>query len=169
MLKSINFLLFLILIVNISFTMSKNSKKISKDDSIYKSYDFSEIDIFGKEKISLSKYKGKVILLNFWATWCPPCRMEIPDFVELYKNYSNKLIIIGISLDESGVENVKKFYEYFKMNYPVIMGTRDIVIKFGGITAIPTSFIIDKNGEIVKKLIGFRNKDQILEEIKNYL
>jgi thiol-disulfide isomerase/thioredoxin len=130
---------------------------------------FSGKDILGKKEITLKQYTNKVILLNFWATWCPPCRAEIPDLIELFKKYKKNFMVIGVSLDQEGPEVVKKFYLDHNMNYPVIMGTQNIVSSYGGISAIPTSFIINKKGEIVKKILGFRNKKQYEEEIKPYL
>ncbi len=125
-----------------------------------KAPDFQAKDIFGNQTISLSNYRGKAILLNFWATWCPPCIAEIPDLTQLYDKYKEKLLIIGVSLDRESTEVIRDFYKRFKMNYPVIMGTPEIVKSYGGISAIPTSFLINKKGEIVQKIVGYRSKDQ---------
>lgn len=163
--KITNLILMLIILVNFGALYGKSKVNKSETNKIKLEYDFDEKDIFNKENISISKYNGRVILLNFWATWCPPCRMEIPDFIEMVNEYSNKFIIIGISLDSAGVDVVKNFYINNKMNYPVIMGTASIVNKFGGISAIPTSFLIDKKGNIRKKIIGYRTKQQYLSEI----
>lgn len=128
--------------------------------------DFSAKDIFGKQDISLKKFSGKVILLNFWATWCPPCKMEIPDLIALQEKYKDKFVIIGISVDQEGPEVVKAFYTEYKMNFPVIMATADMISSYGGITAIPTSFVINGKGEAVTKIVGYRSKDQYEELIK---
>ncbi len=131
--------------------------------------DFSELDLFGKDMISLKSYSNKVILLNFWATWCPPCKAEIPDLIRLYNQYKGKFIIIGISVDQTGADTVREFYKNYKMNYPVIMATSGILQNYGGITAIPTSFLISPDGKLIKTIVGYRSKDQYEAEIKPYL
>jgi len=116
--------------------------------------DFTLQDINGNE-VTLSDFKGKVVVLNFWATWCPPCRKEIPVFIELYKKYKDEgLVIIGISLDREGKRVLIPFVKKFGINYPVLIGTKKVVDAYGGIRGIPTTFIIDKKGKIRKKHIG---------------
>lgn len=105
--------------------------------------------------LRLSDYRGKTVLLNFWATWCPPCRQEIPEFIRLYERYQGKgLEIIGISLDQGGAEEIKEFIKEFGVNYPIAMGDSDIIRAYGGIRAIPTSFLVNAEGRIVKKYVG---------------
>jgi len=120
--------------------------------------DFSLTDLNGKT-VTLSQYKGKVIILDFWATWCPPCRSEIPHFIDLYNRYQDKgLVIIGVALDEEGAKVVKPFVDEYKMNYPVLLGNADIQKAYGGIQGIPTTFIIDKNGKVVDMFTGYRDE-----------
>ena len=118
--------------------------------------------------LRLSDYKGKVIILDFWATWCGPCRMEIPGYVDLYKKYNSKgLEIIGVSLDQDGWTPVRPFMEQYSINYPIVMGDREIVQAYGGIQSIPTTFIINRNGEVERK-IGARPPEyfeQIISEL----
>jgi peroxiredoxin len=115
-----------------------------------------------------SDFSGKVVILDFWATWCGPCKQEIPDFIELQKQYSKRgVVIVGVALDE--YESVKKFYNDKKMNYPVLLGTNDVVKLYGGIRGIPTTFIIGKNGTIRQKFEGFRPKTVFENEIINAL
>ncbi|RMG79300.1 MAG: TlpA family protein disulfide reductase, partial [Bacteroidetes bacterium] len=114
-------------------------------------------------------YKGKVVLINFWATWCPPCRNEIPDLIKFRNENRKKFEIIGIALDREGPEIVKKFAREIGINYPVIMGTPEIVSSYGGIQAIPTSFLVDKEGDLVKKIVGFRNYKQFKQMINPFL
>jgi peroxiredoxin len=131
--------------------------------------DFSLANLAG-ETVSLSDYKGKVILLDFWATWCPPCRKEIPDFVNLQDEYGAKgLQIVGISLDQDGVQVVKDFAEEFGINYPVLMGNSKVKADYGGIRGIPTTFLISRKGEIIDKYVGFRDKSVFEEAIKSLL
>jgi cytochrome c biogenesis protein CcmG/thiol:disulfide interchange protein DsbE len=119
--------------------------------------------------IRLSDYKGKVVILDFWATWCGPCRMEIPGYVDLYKKYNSKgLEIIGVSLDRDGWTPVRPFMDEYDINYPIVLGDMNIVQAYGGIQSIPTTFIINRNGEVVERKIGARPVEyfeQIITEL----
>jgi cytochrome c biogenesis protein CcmG/thiol:disulfide interchange protein DsbE len=117
--------------------------------------DFTLVDIKG-EKLSLSDYKGKVIILNFWATWCGPCKMEIPSFIELQDTYGEDLVILGVSLDQSGPQVVVPFVEQNNINYPVVYGNGQVVQAYGGVRGIPTTFVIDRDFNIQKKYVGYR-------------
>jgi len=120
--------------------------------------------------LTLSDFKGKVIILNFWATWCPPCRREIPDFVELYENYKDKgLLIIGVNLDGGDRSSVKQFSEKYKINYPVVLGNVNVTEDYGGIRAIPTTFIIDREGDIREKYIGYQPGTTFEDQAKRLL
>jgi len=110
-------------------------------------------DLDGRE-ISTASLRGKVVLLNFWATWCPPCRAEIPDLVALQEKYRDQLQIIGISEDEGGPEVVRRFVAQHQMNYPVVMTTPELERKFPGIGALPTSFVLDREARVVQKHVG---------------
>lgn len=121
--------------------------------------DFTLVNQDGK-RVSLSDYQGKVVILDFWATWCPPCKAEIPGFVKLYNKYQDQdLAIIGVSLDQTGWSDVKPFIRNYQMTYPVVMGNMDVVDAYGGIRSIPTTFVLDKDGAIQKKYIGYRPED----------
>lgn len=116
--------------------------------------------------VKSSDFAGKVVILDFWATWCPPCKAEIPGFIELQKKYGEKgLVVVGVSLDEQGPAVVKPFMQQFGMNYPVVMGDEKITQDFGGVAAIPTTFIIDKNGNIAAKHVGYAPKETFEKEI----
>jgi cytochrome c biogenesis protein CcmG/thiol:disulfide interchange protein DsbE len=120
--------------------------------------------------IELSKLKGKVVLVNFWATWCPPCRAEIPDFIEVYNTYKSKgFEIVGIALDEEGWSKVAPYIEKVKMNYPVVLGSAKVVQQYGGIEGIPTTFIIDKNGYIADSQVGLLSKELLEKALKSLL
>jgi thiol-disulfide isomerase/thioredoxin len=110
-------------------------------------------DIGGRD-ISIASLRGKVVIVNFWATWCPPCRAEIPDLIALQDKYKDTLQIIGISEDEDGVDGVKRFVAEHKINYPIAMTTPEIEKLFPGISALPTSFILDREARIVQKHVG---------------
>jgi thiol-disulfide isomerase/thioredoxin len=126
-------------------------------------------DINGSGSISLKNYAGKAVLINFWATWCPPCRMEIPDLVKLQKEYKGKLVILGVSVDQDGPNGVHEFSVKYGINYPVIMAQKSMIQDYGGIEAIPSTFLVDTNGNIVKKFIGQMSFSQYEAEIKPYL
>lgn len=120
--------------------------------------DWQLSDVDGKP-VTLSDFKGKVIILDFWATWCPPCRAEIPGFVAIQKKNADKgFTVIGVSLDEQGPSVVKPFMRQLGMNYPVVMGTPKVVVDYRGITAIPTTFVIDREGNIVTAYQGFTDQ-----------
>jgi peroxiredoxin len=120
--------------------------------------------------IHSSDFKGKVVILDFWATWCPPCKAEIPSFIALQNEYGKKgLAVVGISVDEGGVDVVKEFAQKLGMNYPVVLADDKTPQAFGGIEAIPTTFIIDREGRIVTKHLGFTEKDEFEKELKPLL
>jgi thiol-disulfide isomerase/thioredoxin len=120
--------------------------------------DFTLTDLDGRP-ISSSSFRGKVTLINFWATWCGPCRAEIPDLVALQTKYRDQLQIIGISEDEVGPDVVKRFASQFNVNYPVAMVTPDVEKKFGTVVALPTSYILDRDARIVQKHVGMLHRD----------
>jgi cytochrome c biogenesis protein CcmG, thiol:disulfide interchange protein DsbE len=126
--------------------------------------DFKLADLDGKPVI-LSAAHGKVILLNFWATWCGPCRAEIPDLIELQTKYKDRLQIIGISVDEDGdADAVKKMVTETGINYPIAMASPEVRGAYGGIVALPTSFLVDTEGRVVQKHEGLH--DPLLYEIE---
>ena len=130
--------------------------------------DFSLPDLSG-QKLDLSSYRGKVVLLDFWATWCDPCREEIPQFVELQKRYGDQgLQIIGVSMDDEA-EPVRDFYQRFKMNYPVVMGNAKTGELYGGVLGLPIAFLIGRDGRITAKHIGATDISVFEREIATLL
>ena len=105
-------------------------------------------------RLKSADFRGKVTILNFWATWCGPCRIEIPEFVALQKVYPDRLQIVGLSMDDAAADDVKRFAEAQKVNYRVGMATPEIAARFGGVPALPTSFLIDAEGRVVARHIG---------------
>ncbi len=113
-------------------------------------------DLDGKP-ISLDEFKGKIVLLNFWATWCGPCRAEIPDLIELQNKYKDQLAILALATDEDDPLLVKKFSQKAGINYRIGMSSDELRVKYGGIPALPTSFVIDAQGRVVQKHIGLND------------
>ncbi len=157
------FLPFLLLVFIFNFCNGSEKKGNFENDPL-KAPEFTLKELRGT-MISLSTYKGKIIFLNFWATWCPPCRAEIPGFIEIFNEYKEKgLQIIGVSVDEISPEKVLEFVNEYRVNYPVVMGTPELYSSYKPGRAIPVTFIIDKEGMIRHKHIGYMDKDTL----KNY-
>jgi thiol-disulfide isomerase/thioredoxin len=125
-------------------------------------------DLEGKP-VSLAEAKGKVVLLNFWATWCGPCRAEIPDLVDLQKRYADKLEIIALATQEDDADQVRRFVLDSGINYRVAMAPDDVVREYGGIAALPTSFVIDAQGRVVQKHVGLNDPTLYERELKAML
>ena len=130
--------------------------------------EFSVTTIDGR-RLALSDYRGKVVLLDFWATWCTPCRDEIPRFVRLQDRYeAGGFQMIGISMDDSA-EPVRQFYRDFHMNYPVALGGAKLGELYGGVFGLPIAFLIDRQGDILSKHIGATDAAIFDQEIANAL
>jgi peroxiredoxin len=127
--------------------------------------DFKFKDLDGKE-VPLSSYKGKVVLLNFWATWCGPCKAEIPGFVELQAKYKDKLTVVGLSVDDPA-DKARAFATEYKINYPILLGDGDEAVQdaYGPIWGIPASFIISKDGKVCRKHLGIAPKAVFEKEL----
>lgn len=122
------------------------------------------------ENVSLSDFGGKMVILDFWATWCPPCKAEIPHFIELYKQYKDKgLAVIGIALDVEGINIVRPFVQRYGVVYPVLLSDGQVAKAYGGINSIPTTFVIDSTGNIRRKYVGYREKSVFEADIKEFL
>ena len=126
-----------------------------------------ELPLIGGGTLNSADLAGKIVVVDFWATWCPPCRAEVPHYVELQETYREKgLVIVGISFDEgaNAEGRVVKFMEDYKINYPVVMGDAAVAEAFGGIEAFPTTFVVDREGRLVNRKVGYKPKSY-LEEI----
>jgi len=132
--------------------------------------DFSLKDASGAS-VKLSDYKGKVVLLDFWATWCGPCKIEIPWFIEFEQTYKDKgFAVVGVSMDEDGWNVVKPYIQERKVNYRILLGTEMLGQLYGGVDSLPTTFLIDRSGKIASVHIGLSSgKDGFQNEINSLL
>jgi peroxiredoxin len=148
---------------------NKTSSNNVQEDSYPLAPEFSLADIKGNV-VNLSDYKGKVVIIDFWATWCPPCRKGIPDFVELQSEYGEEnLVVLGISVDQGDLSVVPAFAKEYKINYPVLYATMEVVSTYGGVSGIPTTFIIDRDGKVRNRFVGYRPKNIFKSEIDTLL
>ena len=120
------------------------------------------------ELLDMSDLRGKVVLVNFWATWCGPCREEIPYLASLTESYPEHLVVIGVSEDAGGVDMVEAFADQYGVNYPIVMSTPEIKRAFPGVFALPTSFVVDPDGQMVQTHVGLISP-VILEQETRYL
>lgn len=131
--------------------------------------EFALKDADGKT-VRLSDYKGKVVLLNFWATWCGPCRIEMPWFIEFERKYKDQgFAVVGISMDEDGWEAVKPFITDMAVNYRILQGSDTTAELYGGVEVLPTTFLIDRDGKVAATLVGLHGRDQFEDGIKELL
>ena len=130
--------------------------------------DFALKDLDGKQ-VKLSDFRGKAVLLNFWATWCGPCQVEMPWFVDFQKQYGPQgLEIIGVALDDSGKDEIEKFAKKMGVNYTVLQGQDDVGDAYGAV-GLPTTFYIDRNGQIVDSASGLVSRSESEDNIKRAL
>ncbi len=147
---------------------TKNDTNPGAENESAQTRDFSLEDINGKT-VNLADYRGKVVILNFWGTWCPPCRAEIPDFIKFYKNYKDKGVeIIGIAVS-SPEEDVKKMIEDYGINYTVCLSDGKVENLYGGIRAVPTTFVIDKKGGSLTPKMGSLSESKLIELVEPLL
>src|SRR6202790_3651178 len=128
-----------------------------------------KLDGIDGRPLSLASVRGKVILLNFWATWCGPCRAEIPDLIALQQKYRDQLQIIGLTVDDDDASMIKQVVAETHINYPVAMSSPEVRVQYGGVAALPTSFFLDAQGRVVQKHEGLRNPALYETEIRALL
>lgn len=131
--------------------------------------DFTLESLDGKS-LRLSDLRGKAVLLNFWATWCSPCKIEMPWFVDFQKQYGSQgLQIVGVAMDDASKEDIGKFAKDMGVNYPILLGKESVGDEYGGVPALPESFLIGRDGKLVDKIIGLRGKAEIEDAIRKAL
>jgi thiol-disulfide isomerase/thioredoxin len=135
-------------------TVTTGTVKFLKERAVIPAFTATDLD---GRPLSTANLRGKVILVNFWATWCPPCREEIPDLIALQAKYKDQLQIVGVSQDSGSVDAVRQFAVAQGMNYPTVMTSAEIEKLFPGVYALPTSFIIDRDGRLAQKHVGLLN------------
>ncbi len=131
--------------------------------------DFTLQTLDGKN-ISLSDFKGKAVLVNFWATWCGPCKIETPWLVELQNQYGAQgLQVVGVAMDDSGKDEIAQFAKEMGVNYPVLIGKEAVGDAYGGVPALPESFFVGRDGKIVDRIIGLKGRSEIEDSVKKAL
>lgn len=141
-----------------------------KDESVRNEAADFELEDANGQKLKLSDLRGKVVLLNFWATWCVPCRVEIPWFVEMEREFKDQgFAVVGVSMDEEGWDAVKPFMADMKVNYRMVLGTEEMAQLYGGVEALPTSYILDRNGKVASVHMGIVSRSVFEEEIRALL
>ncbi|MBZ5575780.1 MAG: TlpA family protein disulfide reductase [Acidobacteriia bacterium] len=152
-----------------SFWNAPASASLKPDHERKAAPDFTLKDGEGHD-VRLSDYRGKVVLLDFWATWCGPCRIEIPWFKELQSKHQDKgFAVLGVSIYDDGWEAIKPFAAQMKMNYPVVMGTDQAAHDFGGLDALPTTFLIDREGRIAAVHVGLASRRAFEDGVERLL
>ena len=143
---------------------------VMADESQTKAAPQFELDTLDGRTVRLSDFRGKAVVLNFWATFCSPCKIETPWLAELYSNYKGQgLEIIGVSLDDGGRKTIEQFVKKMKVNYPVVIGNHFVADNYGGVRFIPQTFFIDRRGNIVNHTLGLGTKSDLENEIKQLL
>jgi cytochrome c biogenesis protein CcmG/thiol:disulfide interchange protein DsbE len=131
--------------------------------------DFELKDING-QMVKLSDFKGKAVMIDFWATWCGPCQIEIPWFMDFERKYKDAgLVVIGVAMDDDGWKAVKPFVEQMKMNYRVVLGNDHTADLYGGIEALPTTVLIDRDGKVASMHVGLAGKKEFEDAIEKLL
>ena len=132
--------------------------------------DFSLALVDGKATLKLSDFKGKAVLLNFWATWCEPCKIEMPWFVELQKQYGPRgLQVLGVAMDDTDPKDISEFAHKMGVNYPIAVGKEAVGEQYGGIPYLPSTFYIDRDGKVVDRVYGLVSRSEIEDDIKKAL
>lgn len=120
--------------------------------------------------VRLSDFRGKAVLLNFWATWCEPCKIEMPWFVELQKQYGPEgLQIVGVAMDDASAQDIAKFAQNMGVNYPILIGKEAVGNSYGGVQFLPATFYIDRDGNVVDKIFGLKGRGEIEDDVKKVL
>lgn len=154
------------------FHMARSSRKAAGGPGDMKGKpapEFSLQSLEGKT-VSLSDFRGKAVLLNFWATWCAPCKIEMPWFAELQKQYGSQgLQVLGVAMDDASPEDISKFAKDVGVDYPILIGKEAVGDAYGGVQFLPATFYIGRDGKVVDKVFGLKGRGEIEDEVKKAL
>lgn len=129
-----------------------------------------ELNSLDGKSLKLSSLRGKAVLLNFWATYCGPCKVEMPWFVELQKEYGPQgLEIVGVAMDDASTEDIAKFAQDMGVNYPILLGKEAVGLSYGGVNVLPTTFFLDRNGKVIAREFGLQSRSVFVDHIKEAL
>ncbi|HXW91904.1 MAG TPA: TlpA disulfide reductase family protein [Terriglobales bacterium] len=157
----------LMLVVGLRMRRQQNPTSTSLKGALAPDFALSSLE---GNTVHLSDYRGRAVLLNFWATWCGPCKVEMPWFVELQKQYGPAgLQILGVAMDDSSPGEIAKFAKEMGVNYPVLIGKETVGDAYGGVEFLPYSFYIDRNGKVLDIAFGLRGRGEIEDGVKKIL
>ena len=129
-----------------------------------------ELQATDGSNLRLSQLRGKAVLLNFWATYCAPCKIEMPWFVELQKQYGPQgLQVVGVAMDDAATEDITDFAKKMGVNYPILIGKEEVGTTFGGVNVLPTTFFLDRNGKVIAREFGLQSRSIFVDHIKEAL
>jgi thiol-disulfide isomerase/thioredoxin len=129
-----------------------------------------ELQALDGKNLKLSGLRGKAVLLNFWATYCEPCKVEMPWFVELQKEYGPQgFQILGVAMDDASTEDIAQFAKDMGVNYPILLGKEAVGVSYGGVNVLPTTFFLDRNGKVVAREFGLQSRSVFVDHIKEAL
>jgi thiol-disulfide isomerase/thioredoxin len=149
---------------------AQQTQKVNDEQTLPEAPLFTLENLDG-DKVSLKDYRGKIVFVNFWATWCGPCRMEIPHFVKLSDKYEEDLVILGISVDNpKDYDKIPDFSSNYNINYPILLDKRgEANYLYGGIQSIPTTFVLDREGKALGRIVGARSYEQFDDLVKEIM
>ena len=159
------------LMLVLGFNMARHRPRTAKNTQMTngEAPDFTLQSLDGKN-VRLSDLRGKAVLLNFWATWCAPCKIEMPWFVELQKQYGpDGLQIVGVAMDDASMSDIAAFAKDMGVNYPVLIGKESVGDAYGGVQFLPENFYIDRNGKVLDRAFGLKGRGEIEDDIKKIL
>lgn len=149
-----------------TFKLTRHSKPSSAAQTNAPAPDFTLQSLDGKT-VRLSDYRGKAVVLNFWATWCGPCKIEMPWFVDLQKQYGPSGVqFLGVAMDDASTKDIAEFAQSMNVNYPILIGKEAVGDAYGGVQFLPETFYLDRNGKIVDKAFGLKGRGEIEDDIK---